>query len=158
MPTRARPIAAVLLALVALTGCGSGGRGSGADSGAGSADSAAVLKLFTGYDAALIRGDYATACDLLTTSVQREVVATAASLGGRTCAAAMGRALGTLTPAVRRLVVDSLGAARISNVRIVGDHATALLSITINARTTTKTYLATREGGRWKVDQSPTAA
>jgi hypothetical protein len=147
-----RRIAAVLLALTGLAGCG------GARSESGAADSAVVLKLFADYDAALIRGDYAAACDMLTTSVQQEIVAAAAALGGRTCATAMARALGTLTPAVKKLVVDSLGAARISNVRIQGDHATALLMVTINGTTTSKTYLATREGGRWKVDQSPTAA
>jgi hypothetical protein len=143
-------IAAVLL-VAGVAGCGGGGGGA-------SADAAAVTKAFRDYDAALIRSDYATACALLTRSVQQEIVTAAVSLGGKTCPEAMGKALATLTPAVKKLVVDTLGAAQISNVHIAGDRATALLTLTINGTTTTKTYMAAREGGAWKVDQSPTSA
>ena len=155
------PVIAAVLALAGATGaagvagCGGGGGGGG---GGVSADAAAVRKAFTDYDAALIRADYTTACAMLTRSVRQEVVTAAAALGGKTCPEAMAKALGTLTPAVKKLVVDSLGAARISNVRVTGDHATALLTLTINGTTTTKTYMAAREGGSWKVDQSPTSA
>ncbi len=148
-PNPSRVVVAVLLAGV--TGCGGG-------AGGVSADAAAVRRTFNDYDAALVRSDYTTACALLTRSVQQEIVTAAASLGGKTCPAAMGKALGTLTPAVRTLVVATLGTARISNVRVSGDHATALLTVTINGTATTKPYRASREGGAWRVDQSPTAA
>jgi hypothetical protein len=150
-PSRIVAAAAAVLLLAGVTGCGGGATGV-------SADAAAVRRTFTDYDAALVRSDYTTACTLLTRSVQQEIVTAAASLGGKTCPEAMGKALGTLTPAVRKLVVDSLGTARISNVRVTGDRATALLTVTVNGAATTKTYTATREGGGWKVDQGPTAA
>jgi hypothetical protein len=126
--------AALLLAGAGLAGCG-GGDGAEAD----------VEALVRGYVAALVAGDGARGCDLMTDEV-REAFAGDVLRGG--CAAGFRRASRLLGPPQRDLLRD----ARVDVEGVDGDRARATIRVPGGLRTSVE---ARRVGDRWRFATLP---
>jgi hypothetical protein len=106
----------VLLALVVviLDGCGS----------AGVSQEAAVVQTAKTYLSDAANGNGQGACDQMTSSQQRNVVRNASATGAQTCAAVMTEVAARLTETDK----SHIRGATISDVRIKGDAATAMIA------------------------------
>ena len=130
-----RAAALIAAALVALPGCGESEEDKVADT------IQSYLKAFT-------EGDGEKACGFLSEDTRRAFVAQVGTLlRTNDC----GRALEQVRKGVRRQALDALKEARVSNVKVDGERATA----TVEARgRSSRTELAKTEGD-WKISDVP---
>jgi hypothetical protein len=111
----------VVLAGLALAGCGDGGEKSidSLDSEGGKAERTAVTSAFRGYLGALASRDFAAVCANLASPVRASVAQLAARSSNEPCSITLPRLLAPTAAAVAR----SQANGRVTRVRINGDRA-----------------------------------
>ena len=141
MADHQRPaLAAVAIALVAVAGCGGGGKKASDAQLAGAAVS--------GFSKALGSGDGKAGCDLLTSAARATFLKSVQALTAtRDCAAAMKK----VHDAAGVDVNAAFSAATVSNVKVSGSSATATLtasghSVRVNL---------VKQGGKWRLTGVP---
>jgi hypothetical protein len=144
--TRHRLATCVALALaVAVAGCGGDDKGGGGPSSG--SEAAAVEKALKDYAAALVGGDEAQACDLLTADAQKDAAAEVPGSGS--CEKAHKTVIDALGVAKRRQFAKALAGVDLE-VDLSGDTA----EISSPGSPGGKTLKMRRVGGRWKLDQN----
>lgn len=166
MRSRLLAASAVALVLSGVAGCGDDGdtdtpaakttpaaQTTPAKPAAGS-DAAQVTKVLNDYNAAYATGDYEGVCGLMSADARRQFLAAAAKQGVRDdCAGALGTALVDLSKEQLEATRAALRNAKVRDVKINGDKATAELTITANGRSQTSRFPVAKENGQWKVEQ-----
>jgi hypothetical protein len=135
---------AVLALAVAAGGCGGDDKGAGSSSGG---EAAAVEKALKDYAAALVGGDEAKACDLLTPTAQKDAAAEVPGAGS--CQKAHQTVINALGVAKRRQFARALAGVDLE-VDVSGDTA----AISSPGSPGGKTLKMRRVGGQWKLDQN----
>jgi hypothetical protein len=131
-----RAWAAAAVAALALGGCGGGGSPD---------DPKSAIR---DYINAFSDGNGAKVCSLMTAATRDQFVARAAAV---TKTKDCGKALDLLSKQVGPQIRGALKGAKVSEVKVTGDRATAKL--TSGASSTTATLV--KEGGAWKVSGAP---
>jgi hypothetical protein len=133
--TRPRSLIAVLVAAVALTAAGCGG----------GSDKDKVKSTVEDYLAAVTKGDGNKACSLVTDQTKKNI-----ERGGRKCP----ETISALNKGPGRQVLQAFKDAKVENVKVTGDRATADIKV---KSLTQKTNLR-KEGGNWKLDSTGVGA
>jgi hypothetical protein len=144
-PVRLVTCAALALA-VAAAGCGGDDKGDGGGSSSGG-EAAAVEKALKDYAAALVGGDEAKACDLLTPTAQKDAAAEVPGAGS--CVKAHATVIEALGVAKRRQFARALAGVDLK-ADVSGDTA----EISSPGSPGGKTLKMRRVGGQWKLDQN----
>jgi hypothetical protein len=134
MTTR-RSLIALLLAAVALFAAGCGG----------SSDQDQAKSAVEDYLAAVTKGDGDKACSLITDQTKKNI-----ERGGRKC----GETISALNKGPGRSVLQAFKDAKVENVKVKGDRATA----DIKVKTLTQPTNLRKEGGKWKLDSTGVGA
>lgn len=153
MRSRLLAVSAVALAMSGVAGCGDDGDDTKPAAGGDAA--AQVTKALNAYNTAYATGDYKSMCRLLSADARRQFLAAAAKQGVKDdCAGALGTALDDLPEEQLEATRAALRDAKVRDVQVNGDTATAALTIAANGSSQTSRYPIVKENGQWKVDQN----